>query len=192
MAQRGMTDYNVSLSAGVPQSLNVDGDYFHCKEAPNAAGVLVRFDESKQSNYKQGVGARVYYNRVELSSVASQDVVVALGFGHVADARANVNANITTNITPGNLFDDGGDVEIAAETTEQLLAADADRLYALIKNVSSNTITVRVGSATVDAESGVPLEPGETLPIAQRAAIYAHNPDADDPITINALAVKVS
>jgi hypothetical protein len=191
MAQRGMTDYNVSLSAGVPQSLNVDGDFFHAKEVPNAAGVLVRFDESKQSKYKQGVGARVYYSRVTLESVASQDIVVALGFGHVADARASVSANITANVTPGNLFDDGGDVAIAATATEQLLAADPDRLYALIKNPSTSTVTVRLGSAAVAAGTGIPVEPGETLPVAQRAAIYAYNPGAGS-VTLSASAVKVS
>lgn len=182
MAQRGMTDYNVSLSAGVPQSLNVDGDYFHCKEAPNAGGVLVRFDESKQSTYKQGVGARVYYNRVELMSAASQDVVVSLGFGHVADARANVNANISTTIEGANLNTELPEVTVPAGDSVKIADANSDRKELRVSIKSDAPGGVYLGSATVADNTGGWIEPGMIDYIATEAELWAYNPGAADVI----------
>lgn len=186
--QRGMTPLRFTLAAGVPKSWPINGDYFHVLTAP-VDDLIVRFDSGEPVPVFKGLGFRRYYRDVQLESATGQAVVVLVGFGTVADARASANVDVTANVQPGNTLNNGGDVSCAAGAATQLLAADADRLYALIKNVSSNTVTVRIGNATVAAATGCPLEPGETLPIATTAAIYAWNPDAG-AVTINAASVS--
>lgn len=188
--QRGMTPLVLTLAAGVPRAFDIAGDWYHVQVAP-VADLVTRFDDGEPVLLEQGMGVRRYYQRVELESATGQTVRVLVGFGSVVDGRASVTGlTLNTQIAPGNTVDNGGDVEVASETAEELLAADATRLYALVKNPSTNAITVRIGNATVDATSGVPLEPGETLPLATTAAIYAYNPDPDDPVTISASSVQ--
>ncbi len=187
--QRGMTPVIVALAAGVPRRYEIPGDWFHVLTAP-VADLYVRFDDGERVPFPQGVGIRRYYQSFELESATGQNLVALAGFGSVVDGRASVTGlTLNTQIAPGNTLDDGGDVSCGATAATQLLAADADRMYALIKNPSTNTVTVRVGTSAVAAASGVPLEPGETLPLATTAAIYAYNPDAG-AVTIAAASVK--
>jgi hypothetical protein len=107
----------------------------------------------------------------------------------VFDGRATANVNVTATVAAGNTLNNGGDVSALAGAATQLLAADASRTYALICNVSTNTLTVRIGSSAVAAATGVPLEPGETLALATTAAIYAYNAGGS-AVTINAASVR--
>jgi hypothetical protein len=186
--QRGMTPLRAVLAAGVPRPWDISGDYFHVKTAP-VDDLIVRFDDGEPVPLSAGMGMRRYYDRVTIESATGQTVVVFAGFGTMADARATANVNVTATVEAGNTINNGGDVNVTAGNTVQLLAADADRVYALLKNVSTNTLSVRIGSATVGAADGLPLEPGETLPYASTAAIYAHNANGSD-VTINASSIK--
>ncbi len=112
------------------------------------------------------------------------------GFGSVADARAVVNATVNTTIAPGASLFDGGDVSCASGVATLLLALDATRSYANVTNPSTNTATVRVGTSTVAAATGTPLEPGCTLPLSTTAAIYAFQASGG-AVTIAAAAVRV-
>jgi hypothetical protein len=176
---RGMLTLTLVLAANVPQSIGIEGDYFHVLTAP-VDDLKVRFDEDRQMSAYAGVGFRRYYERVEFLSATGQTVEVMMGFGSVADARATSNVNVTTNIAPGNTLNDGGDVSCVAGAATQLLALDADRLYAEISNPSSNTHSMRIGSAAVTATSGMLLEPGQTKPVATTAAIFAWNTGGTD------------
>jgi len=186
---RGMTPIKITLAAGVSQEFGLSGDYFHVLTAP-VNDLYASFDDGVGVPVFQGVGFRRYYESVRLSSATGQTITVLVGFGSVQDGRSTANVNVTANITPGATLSDGGDVACGATATTQLLAADVNRLYANITNPSTNTVTVRVGTATVGAANGTPLEPGQTLPMATTAAIYAYNPSAG-AVTISAASVKV-
>lgn len=186
--QRGMESFKILLAAGVPSpAMPINGDYIHILLA-SVDDLKVRFDSGKPNSVHQGLGFRRYYSDVSFESATGQEIEVLLGFGSVADGRATANVNVTTNIAPGNTFRLGGDIACADVSTTLLLAADPDRLYAVITNESSNTATVRIGPATVDADTGIPLEPGQSLPIGTTAAIYAWN-GSGAPVTISAASV---
>lgn len=187
--KRGMTPYRVTLTAGIEKSFDVDGDFFHVLTAP-VADLNVRFDDGAPTPVFEGVGMRAYFKRFTLISATGQAVIVYAGFGHVTDGRASANVNVTASVEPGNTIDDGGDVACGANAATQLLAADADRLYATISNPSSNSITLRIGTSGVDGTKGTPLEPGMSLPIATTAAIYAFNPSLTTAQTLSASSVK--
>lgn len=186
---RGMLQIATTLQAGVPQRFGVSGDYFHVLTAP-VNDLRIRFDDSKQMDGFEGVGARVYYESVEVESATGQAIKILVGFGSVFDGRATSNVNVSATVAPGNTSDNGGDVSCLASAATQLLAADADRLYALIHNPSTNTLTMRIGSSAVAAATGIPLEPGTTLPYPSTGAVYAYNPHASTAETLSAAAVK--
>lgn len=188
--QRGMTPFPMVLAAGVPQSFDVEGDYFHVQTAP-VDDLQVRFDEGAPAIIPQGMGLRRYYSRVTLESATGQTVKVLAGFGSVFDGRASVTGlTLNTQIAPGNTLDNGARVSCVVSSATQLLAADATRLYALIKNPSTNTLTMYIGTAAVTDADGIPLEPGETLPLATTAAIYAYNADGALAENLWAAAVR--
>jgi len=186
--QRGMTPIRVTLTAGVPQRFGVDGDYVHVITAP-VTDLTVRFDAGEKVPMYEGVGFRRYYREIELESTTGQSVIVLAGFGSVFDGRATANVNVTATVAAGNTFNVGGDVATVSAAATLLLAADALRTYALIGNVSTNTVTVRIGPAAVAAATGIPLEPGETLSIATTAAIYGYQASGG-AVTINAVSVR--
>jgi hypothetical protein len=187
--QRGMKTHARTLAAGVSVRIEVDGDYFHVFKAP-VNDLTVAFDDGEPEPVEQGIGFRRYFKSITLSSATGQAVKVYAGFGSVGEGRSTASVTTTVNIAPGATLSDGGDVSCPATVVTQLLAADANRLYALLQNASTNTLTVRIGTATVGAATGTPLEPGQTLPLATTAAIYAYNPGAG-AVTISAAAVKV-
>ncbi len=189
VSRRGMTPYTFALAAGVERSFDVEFDYFHVLTAP-VTDLKVRFDDSAAIGLYEGVGLRVYGSSFTLSSATGQTVTVLAGFGHVFDGRASANVNVTATVAAGNTINDGGDVSCVHAARTQLLPQDLSRTYALLKNVSANTIIVRIGNVTVGAASGTPLEPGETLPYATTAAVYAWNPDAAVDVTINAASIQ--
>lgn len=188
--QRGMTPLRMTLAAGVPQRWDIEGDWVTCITAPaGITDLTARFDQSEPVPLPQGLGFRRYYRTVELQSATGGAFVVLAGFGSVADARATLNAAITANIAPGNTLNNGADVATVSGAATLLLAADATRLYATVANLSTNTVTVRIGNVTVAAATGIPLEPGETLSIGTTAAVYAYQASGG-PVTISAASVS--
>lgn len=185
--RRGMTPVRVLLAAGVSQSFNIEGDYFHTLTAP-VNDLFVRFDSGERVDAQQGVGFRRYYRDFTLASATGQTVVIFAGFGSVGDGRATANLNVTATQEPGNVLNNGGDVACANAAVTLLLAADVTRLEAVIVNPETNTATVRIGPVTVGAASGVPLAPGQTAVLATNAAIYARN-DSGAPVTISATSI---
>lgn len=174
MAQRGMVPYTFSLAAGVPQSVNVEGDYLHVLKATDE--VLIRFDEGKQQELDRGVGMRAYYSRVEVLSITAQTVTLMLGFGHVADARANVNATVNTTIEPANLNTELPEVSVPAGGSMKIADANADRKELRVSIKSTESGGVYLGSATVANNTGGWLEPGMVDYIATEGAVWAYNP----------------
>jgi hypothetical protein len=185
---RGMISMTLTLAAGVSQRIGVSGDYFHALTAP-VNDLQVRFDEGKATPIYEGVGFRVYYDALELSSATGQTVTVLVGFGSVFDGRATANVNVTATVAAGNTFYNGGDVALTSGAAGVLLAADATRTLAVVTNPSTNTVTIRVGPAAVDATHGIPVEPGETAFIPTTAAVYGYQASGG-PVTVSAASIQ--
>lgn len=187
MADKGMQSYTLSLSAGVPQSINVKGDFFHVLQATDA--VQIGFDEGKKLPVGQGVGARAYYDRVEVLSATSQTVVLLLGFGYVNDARASVNATINTTIEPANLNTELPEVTVTAGNSAKIADANADRKELRVSIKSTEPGGVYLGSATVADNTGGWLEPGMVDYVATEGEVWAFNPGASD-VVVSALDLE--
>jgi len=189
--KRGMTPIRVTLAAGIAQRWPIEGDWVACVTAPaGVTDLTARFDNGEPVPLPGGLGFRRYYKDIALESATGGSFVVLVGFGSVADARSTVNATVNTTIAAGASLFDGGDVATVSGAATQLLALDATRSYAIISNPSTNTVTVRIGTAGVGAATGTPLEPGMTLPMSTTAAIFAYQASGG-PVTISAAAVRV-
>lgn len=183
-----MRPIRCTLAANVPQRFQVPGDWVAAITAP-VNDLTARFDSSEPVPLPQGLGFRRYYSEIELESATGQTVVVLCGYGSVSDSRANLTASLSVTTEPGNTIGDGGDVATVSGAATLLLAVDLLRLHAIIVNPSTNTATVRIGSATVGAASGVPIEPGETLTYEMTGAIYAYQASGG-AVTISAASVR--
>jgi|GEM_PF-3215722 len=181
--KRGMTPYIFTLAPlAVERSWDVDYDYFHVLEAP-VNDLMVRFDDGAPINLKQGVGLRVYGERFTLASATGQTVTVLAGFGHVFDARANINATITAEIAASISNVPVGTVACGAGAQTLLAALDAHRLALALQVDSAAAGGIFLGDITTANELGFYLEPGDKAFWPCRADIYAWNP--------NVSAVKV-
>jgi hypothetical protein len=186
--QRGMTPLRAVLAAGGERPWDISGDYFHVSEsAPN--DLIVRFDDGEPVPVAAGLGFRRYYNKLTLESATGGAVLVFAGFGSVADARATANVNATVNVSPGNTFDDGGDVDVPDSAVTQLCAADPDRLYATVMVPSDAAGAIRVGTNAVGITSGQRIEPGMSVPVATTSALYAYHENGVT-VTVSVSAVK--
>jgi hypothetical protein len=168
--------YPVALSAGIPKTLAVPGDFFHIFAA--ADPLEIGFDEGKRDAVEKGVGARVYYERIELYSATSQTVRVYLGFGYVTDSRASVNATINTTIAPANTNTQLAEVSVPAGGSAKIADANADRKELRVSIKSTETGGVYLGDATIANNEGGWLEAGMVDYIATQAETWAFNPGA--------------
>lgn len=190
MAQRGMTPFSVSLVANQAQALDVEGNYVHFLTVPLPSGIEVRFDESKQATYYEGVGLQTSYSRVELLSTADQDIVVLLGFGSVFDARATANVSVASTIAPANALTNVPEVTVPAGTSAKLADANDDRQALRLSIKSSETgAGVYFGNASIAAATGGWLEPGMIDYPDISAECWAFNPGGVD-IIVQVLELK--
>lgn len=164
--------YTIGLTANQEYPLNVSGDFYRVLE--NTGQFTITFDESNRfTDQEAGMGAKFVddYSRLTLLSPTTQTVVVVLGFGEFEDARASVNATINTTISPSDTLDNDSDITIGSTAT-LIKAADASTKEVLIHVPSDAANSIRIGSATVTATSGIEIEPGATIAIACEAALY--------------------
>ncbi|PPE71808.1 hypothetical protein C3942_21675 [Solimonas fluminis] len=185
--ETGMLDKPVSLKAGVEHPLQVDGDYFLVVKA--ASAVQIQFDDGTWLTRFQGDGMGVNtYRRVRLLSDADQDVIIALGYTGGARTptvgRSVVSGPINVAVDNPTQRPSADDVVIAAGATVQVLAADADRLSALVQLDELAPGLVRVGDSSVSGSRGTKVQPDDAAVCNGSAAVWVHNP--------NGVAVTVS
>jgi hypothetical protein len=186
--KRGMRDYTINSDGVNEQSFDVDGDFVHVQSI-SVAGVTVslRFDDGPAVVRSQGQGNRVYYSRVTVLASAAATVTLQLGYGYATDARAEVNANITTEITPALHTPAQPRVTVLhGGAATLLLAADVHSQGCYLGVASSETVGVWIGDNAVAANNGLFLEPGQIIPWPSQAAVYAANSDpaVDTHVTV--------
>lgn len=90
---------------------------------------------------------------------------------------------VTVDQAKNSVFETAADVTVtAAAAAAEILAANTDRVSAIITSVSTNTQEVRIGDGDTGAARGVQLNPGESLEIETTAAIYAYTPAGSDVV----------
>jgi hypothetical protein len=170
-------DYYLTFSGAATREIRARGRFLRVLEAP-AAAVFLAFDGSTELERRAGQGVNYggTFNRFTVRSTVAQTVLVCVSDDRQDDDQESVSVSVSATVTPGNTLSAGGDVSIPALSSQQLAAADADRLALIVANPVNNTDPVRVGGSGVNASSGIELQPGDSITIASTAAVYGYNP----------------
>lgn len=171
-----INSFPLALSANV--ELVLDVSEATCISLFDAtSSIKVRFNEA--SNWvpmRKGddIGPHpVKFTKVTLLSTSSQNVTILVGDAEVRQST-NVNVNSSATVQSANTCKASTDVSVTATSKVLVIAANANRKAVLIKSLSTNTVGVRLGdNATVAANAGIQLDPGETATFDTEAAVYA-------------------
>ena len=178
-------DYTRSLVAGVPQKIQISGDYVRVQKA--SAPLFMSFDGSQGIERSQTKGDPFDYEYfVELFSEVDQTVTVSLGYAVTAppmDGRATITGDVEATIEPTAIVNDFEDVEIAAGATVEVAAFNVDRRELVIGIGDDAAGGVRAGAAPT-ATKGVRVGIGSSAVLTSKASISVHNPNAD-PVTVS-------
>ena len=80
--------------------------------------------------------------------------------------------SVSATVNASNTIQCPADVALTAATATVIAAVNTARKELMIKNPSSNTASIRIGSITVAANKGFELEPGESTILTTTAAVY--------------------
>ncbi len=185
----GPRDFSLTFGGAAEREIKAAGRYLRVLATPTA-DVFISIDGG--SELQRGAGQQVHvpagFTRFSVRSAVAQTVRISTSETSQDDARSNVALSVSATVAPGADVGNGGDVSILAASSAQVLAANLNRLAAIITNLTANTVAVRVGKAGVGAASGIPLDPGDSVTLATTAAIHVYNPHSGAQ-TVSALEV---
>lgn len=174
--KRQPTDHVLTFGAAGSVRIPDSGRFVRIIEATD--DVYIKLDDIS-TELKRAVKSQVSsegFESVVIRSAVAQTIRLCISDEPQDEGREAVSVSVTASVTPGNTFAGVADVALVAATATTILAADADRLTALIKNPSSNTASVRIGTTgSTGAAQGFELEPGESISIATTAAIVGYS-----------------
>lgn len=140
---------------------------------------------------RQGVKVDETFDSVTVENISgvSEEIKLRAGFGQLIVSGEGQAVEVTNAVSIddavplkvkingeeiANTITDAVDVTLTAAVATVLAAANTGRKELLVKNPSSNTDTIRVGSGSVAASRGHPLEPGESIVLTVTAAVYGY------------------
>jgi hypothetical protein len=106
------------------------------------------------------------------------EIVVGAGKA-VADRLAG---EVSAVVVSGSILAEVPDVALNNGAATLLAAANPDRKEIMLQADPANTVTVRIGGATVAAARGFQLPAGAALSLETSAAVYAFAPAAGQKI----------
>lgn len=169
----------ITLSNGEIYTVNTGGNFVRIKEADQS--FTLRFDDGSEMTVSQNIIIKLQpddqFKKLEVinDSGASLTVQLEIGFGDVQSNTVTVGGTLAAEIQAHDTLVSAADDSIAANTTEQVLAANTDRKEALISNLASNTDPIRIDDSNTDATQGIEVLPGSTVTLQTKSAIFVHN-----------------
>lgn len=140
--------------------------------------VYVAFDDQKFVKWrkKSNIDAGYTFSRVTIKTLVAQTVEFITSDQRQDEGRDDVAVTVSATIASGDNIVTAPDVSIAATSSGVIVAANANRLAVILKNLTSNAAIIRIGeSGGVGAARGHPLDPGESISLSTKSAIYGYN-----------------
>lgn len=176
--QLGLQDYPLILKAGVPQRLDVEGNYLCVVDA--VAQVQLAFNDSQPILRYAGTGGpRPQYRKVLVSSLVDQDVTISLGYSDGGPYDGRPLTVQTLNVLPsiGTSLLTAGDASVPANSQQLVLAAKPGRFELILQLDDAAPGFVRYGDSSVSAIRGIKIYPGDINVITTKAAVFVFNPN---------------
>ena len=168
--------FDMTLAAGEAVSMAWAGEFIHCLEA--SAAFQIGFNDGPQSRFEAGLKYRAptAFESVQLvnSSGSANTLRLAVGRGDMEDARLVLTGTVSTRGEVPDTLTTKAPVSALDAANTQLAPANALRRELILVNQGAATIYIN-GKVAVLAGEGIPLEPGQSLILEQRGAVYARN-----------------
>lgn len=178
-------------NARINEELNVAGNFVWAYASSAAsASVGITFNDQQNDPVTFGTGqymggTLLTFGRLLLNNAAQPGVSITIFIAEVPgipgieignSVAINITANVSTQeVIPGTL-NSYPDVACPNAAATQVLAANANRVYAYIFNPAAvGTTNIRVWDSTVTASRGFPVPPQQGLTIATVGAIFVRN-----------------
>jgi len=183
--------------ARTAEEIKVGGTILWCYEASSgSAEAQISFSDRQGRGvlFRDGVAIR----GVEFSSIFVTNTAQAgeyLELMYATEAARNINIEnagaVFTSVTvsKATTLTTQADVSVGTSSSAQILAANAARREAIIKNLSTNAAAIRVGDSNVAATRGVPLQPGESATLQVTTAIHAYNTSGSSAADVAGLEI---
>lgn len=173
-------DYSLTFTAAGQRTLPASGRF--CRVlAADASGATIAAGATGSGLLRytgQDVDAGAAVNEWQISVTVACTVRVCISDTRQADNTASINATVSATVSPGGTMTQPGDVACANGAATQVIAGNADRLAVTVKAPESATWTagtVRIGTTSVGAASGLELNPGDAYTAAFTGPLYVYN-----------------
>lgn len=137
-----------------------------------------RFDNAPEFDLEQGLTIRApeLFSRMEFRNPGAAPIVVkvGLGKGDVNDARLTISGQVTTQEAAPNSLTTGSPLSATNAATTLIAAENLLRREIIIANDGAGKVYIGTASGAT-AGQGLPLDAGQTMVLANTAAIYARN-----------------
>lgn len=172
-------EYTLTFSGAGEQEIQARGRYLLINDAGGDVWVSINHGSELLRGKKSNIAAGEEITNFRIRSAIAQTVRVTLSEVMQGEGRDDVSVTASATIAPANQITSTTDKSIPATTADTILAGNVNRLAVTIKSLSSNTDTIRIGdSGGVGANSGHPLEPGESITLACTDLISGYNTGA--------------
>lgn len=168
-----------AIANGDTLDLPLDADQLVITQLDGADTIELYINGGPRGDAFKGLDVRGELRQLRFANTSGSAVTLEFATAAgllITDRRLAVlgGALETDAVSPGTLRTTA-DETVGASATSEVLAADADRAEAIIKNLDSSN-AVRVGDGDVGASRGHHLGPGDSITLTTTAAISVHNP----------------
>lgn len=171
---------NAVVPAGGTIPFPLTGEYVHIvASSQNAVGIGLDGEAPQYSllgeTLRMPVGGQFSRVLVENRS-GTDDLTITLVYGVGLFELNQVKFSVPSTLETST------DVTLATGVAAQILASNANRRKAIIKSLNANTVDIRIGDASVAADKGYQLMPGEEREIEVTSSIWGFNNAPGDQV----------
>lgn len=178
-------DFTLQLTAGVPVRVIGSGDFIAGVSVTTA--ITVSRDGGAFSSLSENASIKGDYERFELLSGVTQTVTIKYGRGDYETPNSVIVGSVTAVQEISDVANDVTAVSALATATTVLVGANSSRKAVVFSRLTTDPgDPVYIGSASVGAGQGIPLEAGGVLSLGTTAAISAYNASGS-AVTVYAL-----
>jgi len=183
----------ITLAAGIGEALNISGKFLRLLSTTGVVKIGFNGDEAYELPAAVGVYAPDGFSQIRFVNPGTGSITIELAVGgaEITDDRLNVSGTIGVSsiATPVDLskaatLTPTADITLAAAAATLIKAINLNRREIMITALAANGGAVRIAGATVAANIGLEIAPGQTVTLDTTAAIYGFSALATDKVAI--------
>ena len=178
-----MNPFTKVLAAASSDMLYAAGTFFKVKETTAPVKISVpNGGTSGMFDAGEGYEELQPFTELYLENTNAFPVTVEIVVGAGKAVADRLAGEVSAVVVSGSILAEVPDVALNNGAATLLAAANPDRKEIMLQADPANTVTVRIGGATVAAARGFQLPAGAALSLETSAAVYAFAPAAGQKI----------